>query len=203
MPFDRRSMLQGSAAAAGLVIAGCEDKPKAAPKTDTRAPGTTALKAPPPPPETPLPPPVIAVLGAVAVQILPSDELGPGAKEADVQTFLDRTLAEPRMRNLHGLLKRGAGFLNKAAVQEHQAQGFVALTAEQQEGILEKLATDQYRPNRLSGPTFMRIMVALTLEGFLSDPSHGGNKDKVGWQFAGYDPDGGRAAVFATAAKGG
>lgn len=198
MAFDRRSMLQGSAAAAGLVLAGCEDKAKA--KKAPAAADTTALKTPPPG-KNPLPAPVIEILGAVAVQILPSDELGPGAKEADVQTFLDRTLAEPRMRNLHGLLKRGAGFLNKAARQEHKAATFLSLEAEQQQGILEKLATNQYRPNRLNGPTFMRIMVALTLEGFLGDPAHGGNKGQVGWQFAGYDPEGGRAAVFAGGAQ--
>ncbi|HEY1099925.1 MAG TPA: hypothetical protein VGF99_13405, partial [Myxococcota bacterium] len=36
---------------------------------------------------------------------------------------------------------------------------------------------------------FVRVVLALTLEGFLGDPRHGGNHDGVGWRFVGYAPD--------------
>ena len=30
------------------------------------------------------------------------------------------------------------------------------------------------------------LLLTLTLEGFLSDPQHGGNRNRVGWTFAGH-----------------
>jgi len=41
---------------------------------------------------------------------------------------------------------------------------------------------------------FYELLLALTMEGFLGDPSYGGNKDLVGWALVGFDvarpPDG-------------
>ena len=38
------------------------------------------------------------------------------------------------------------------------------------------------------GTDFVRFLLILTLEGFLGDPSYGGNKGGVGWSFIGYGP---------------
>jgi hypothetical protein len=57
------------------------------------------------------------------------------------------------------------------------------------------------RPDGFAGPTFVRVALALTLEGFLGDPRHGGNKDGIGWRFVGHSPDG-RAAGLALSPPG-
>ena len=38
------------------------------------------------------------------------------------------------------------------------------------------------------GQDFVKFMVLLTIEGFVSDPLYGGNKGGVGWSFIGYGP---------------
>jgi gluconate 2-dehydrogenase gamma chain len=35
---------------------------------------------------------------------------------------------------------------------------------------------------------FFQRLVTLTLEGFLSDPQYGGNRNQVGWRFIGRTP---------------
>jgi gluconate 2-dehydrogenase gamma chain len=35
---------------------------------------------------------------------------------------------------------------------------------------------------------FFQRLVTLTLEGYLSDPKYGGNRDWIGWQFIGRTP---------------
>jgi gluconate 2-dehydrogenase subunit 3-like protein len=51
--------------------------------------------------------------------------------------------------------------------------------------ILRRL---QRVPHRIARD-FLTILVDLTLEGFLCDPSHGGNHAGAGWLAVGYSPE--------------
>lgn len=74
-----------------------------------------------------------ALLGAVAALIVPSDEHGPGAKEADVVGTLDRLVAgSPWRQSLYG---PGLLGFDEWAVREH-GQVFTELPAEQQRALL-------------------------------------------------------------------
>lgn len=195
MPFDRRSLLKTTAAAAGLVAVGCETP---APDPGDKSPEKKENPEKAPPPQRgAVHPEVLLAMTAVAERVLPSEGEGPGAKEAAVGTYLGRTLADPRMRGVLGMLNRAAKFLNRAAQVEHKTPKFALLAAAQQDEIIGKLAERQMRPDGFDGPTFVRVMVALSLEGYLGDPAHGGNKDRVAWSWLGYEPGvGGRVRTF-------
>lgn len=191
MPFDRRTLLKSATIAAAAAPLACKNDPKAEHAIDPKAPAPTTSAAGPA-----LAEPVLRTLEAVAFRILPSDELGPGAREANVGDSLRKTLGDPRMKNLVPLMNRASGFLVRYAQSEKKKPDFVALTVEEQDDILTRLATNGARPDGFSGQAFMQVMVALTLEGFLGDPRHGGNKDKVAWAWLKYDDEASRAALF-------
>lgn len=182
MTFDRRSFLLTSATlSAGLALEACKKDPP----TDAAPDDKVALKKRIGPPAA-----MLDTLAAVSERILPSDELGPGAKEAGVRGFLEKTLADERLAHLVPLLKRASAFLDRAAKAEHGKASFAALPVEAQDDLLQRLGANKMRPNGFQGATFLRIMVALTLEGFLGHPRHGGNQGEVAWQWLGYSEQG-------------
>ncbi len=184
--FDRRSILLGSLALATL--AACKkDEP-----TSTDAGLTVSSDQPAP---TNAREAFVPVMVAIADRLVPHDETGPGARDANVGAFFALVFDDDRLGTVHPLLKRGCAFLMKAARLEKQA-AFVDLDAAAQDDLLTRLSENQMRPDGFHGPTFVRVMLALTLEGFLGDPRHGGNKDGVGWGFVGFSPDS-RAAGLA------
>jgi gluconate 2-dehydrogenase gamma chain len=197
MAFDRRSLLLGSAAiGAGAALEACKN-----PEPVDKAPDKPAPVEDKPPSDDNLSGqgvsgPVLEVLTAVCERVLPSDGTGPGAKEASVGYFLETTLPDPRLSHLLPLLKRGAGFLARASTAKFKQSRFAALSDERKDELLRGLVDKKLRPKGFDGPTFVRIMVALTLEGFLSDPKHGGNKDRVAWKWLKHDPHGGRAVTW-------
>jgi len=200
--FERRSvLLAGAAAAAAAVVsvgAGCR-------RSAVGAPGSTAVDAGPTTPSTATREPpdaraFVPVLAAIAARLVPADEHGPGAAEAGVEAFFARALVDQRLASVQPLLKRGCAFLMKAARVE-RGQAFVALDAAAQDDLLRRLVDGQMRPDGFTGPTFVRVALALTLEGYLGDPRHGGNKDGVGWRVVGFSPEG-RAAGLSQPAPG-
>lgn len=182
--IDRRNLLRtGAILGATLALDGCKSEPTQETNAAAAQPRTDTLD----------------VLAAVAERLLPSEGEGPGAKEANVRGFLEKALADARLMHLKPLLERGAAFLDEAARVEHKAAGFVAASNEQRDDLLSRLAERKMRPNGFDGPAFVRILLALTLEGFLGDPKHGGNRDRVAWQWLGFDPKGRNAIAHAAA----
>ena len=180
--FDRRSFLLSTAAlGAGVSLAGCKQGPPA-PKEPTSpsdgAPTADARAG------------FLDTLAAVAEQVVPTDDLGPGAKEAGVRSFLEKSLTDERLSHLVPLLRRAATFLDRAAQAEHKTASFAALPVDAQRDILVRLSSNQMRPNGFQGTAFLRIMVALTLEGLLGHPKHGGNQGEVVWKWLGYSEKG-------------
>ncbi len=176
--FDRRSVLIGGGATLlGGALAACPKKPEHGGEAGDEHPekhprgGMTAAE-------------VIPILTAFADRLIPHDELGPGVKEAGMDTYLERTLADPRMKAIKSLVTRGAVFLQKAARTEHQ-KPFAALADADKDELIKRMAGNEVRPNGFSADAFVRVMLALSLEGFLGDPRHGGNKGHVGWDFVG------------------
>jgi gluconate 2-dehydrogenase gamma chain len=189
--FDRRSALVGSLALAALAACQRDGAVVDAGPAEAKAPAPEPTKAQ----QAFLP-----VMVAIADRLLPSDEAGPGAKDVDVGAFFARVFADPRLGTIHPLVKRGCAFLMKAARLEAQ-KSFTALDDAQRDELLLRLSENRMRPDGFHGPTFVRVMLALTLEGFLCDPRHGGNKDRQGWAVVGYSPDG-RAEGLAIPAPG-
>jgi gluconate 2-dehydrogenase gamma chain len=124
-----------------------------------------------------------AILEAAAARILPSDD-GPGAREAKVGRFLERQLAgdlaelQPAFAQLARLIDLWA--------QKSSGMAFVALPAEAQDRILAQLAGGQIPARGLPQEVLFRALHGLVLEGFLSDPVHGGNDGMIGWGSIGF-----------------
>ena len=124
-----------------------------------------------------------AILEAAAARILPSDD-GPGAREAKVGRFLERQLAgdlaelQPAFAQLARLIDLWA--------QKSSGMAFVALPAEAQDRILAQLAGGQIPARGLPQEVLFRALHGLVLEGFLSDPGHGGNDGMIGWHSIGF-----------------
>jgi gluconate 2-dehydrogenase gamma chain len=130
------------------------------------------------------------VIAAACERIFPSDENGPGAKEAGVIIYIDRQLAGPFGRDRHRYTKGPFlesvpehGYQGKASPQEIYRDGlrqlredFADLDAAKQDQVLRVIETT----------VFFRMLRTHAIEGMFSDPMHGGNAGLIGWQLIGY-----------------
>ena len=130
------------------------------------------------------------IVAAAASRIFPSDDSGPGAKEAGVVIFIDRQLAGPwgrdRYRYTQGPFDENAppelGYQGKANPRETYREGLKGL-----KGLDQLSAAEQDSKLRAIESThFFDLLRQNTIEGMFSDPVHGGNKDMIGWQLVGF-----------------
>lgn len=129
------------------------------------------------------------IVAAAASRIFPSDDSGPGAKEASVVIYVDRQLAGPYGRDAHRYtappFEEGPaefGYQGKATPREIYRQGlqklkdFNRLSATEQDDALKAIESTY----------FFTLLRQHTIEGMFCDPVHGGNVDMVGWQLIGF-----------------
>ncbi len=115
---------------------------------------------------------------AVSAQIVPTDDT-PGAREAHVVRFVDHYLAtvftssQSDFRNSLKLL----GDAVAASGATHRS--FATLSGAEQIALLVNFE----KTNRAA----FGVCRGATMTGMFSDPSHGGNFNKVGWKLTGYD----------------
>jgi len=130
------------------------------------------------------------VVAAACERIIPSDESGPGAKEAGVIIYIDHQLAGPYGRDKYRYTKGPFvesdpehGYQGKANPQEIYREGIQALGG----GFAELDAAQQdERLRAIESTYFFRMLRTHTIEGMFSDPMHGGNANLIGWQLIGY-----------------
>ena len=126
---------------------------------------------------------------AVTARIIPTDH-EPGAVEANCVNFIDKVLAHEDAK-LKPLYDGGVVGLDAVATRRFE-KAFVDLAAEQQDEVL--VAVESGKPEGWSAGVpaadFFAVVRMHTIVGFLADPTHGGNRDYVGWKVAGY-PGGG------------
>lgn len=130
------------------------------------------------------------IVAAAAARIFPTDDAGPGAKEAGVVIYIDRQLAGPwgrdRYRYTQGPFDENAprefGYQGKATPRETYREGlkglkgFDRLPPDEQDKTLEQIEATH----------LFALLRQNTIEGMFSDPVHGGNVDMVGWQLVGF-----------------
>jgi gluconate 2-dehydrogenase gamma chain len=149
-----------------------------------------------------------AFIEAAVARLIPTDELGPGAKEAGVSYFIDQQLA-----GAYGTMARNyrqgpwpegtpqQGYQSRlmpqevyrAAIAEANAicmsrfsRLFNALAPEQQDEILKEMETGKFELQSVSSSFFFGLLLANTMEGFFADPIYGGNRGKAGWKLVGF-----------------
>lgn len=123
-----------------------------------------------------------AVVAAACERVLPRDE-DPGARDADVPVYIDRILQTPELARMRQDFVQGVAALERRSQRMFQT-GFAQATAVQQD---ELLALFKDSPAGSGEAHFFELLMVLTLEGFLGDPSYGGNKGQVGWKLVGFD----------------
>ena len=117
-----------------------------------------------------------AEIGAMAAQIIPTDE-SPGAREAHCLYFIDQALSGFAKSSQSAYIQGLLDLQMKTLVLVPKAGKFSALTSEEQ---IQVLTSIEKTP-------FFRMVRTHTVLGFFSRPVHGGNYDKIGWKLIGYD----------------
>lgn len=139
----------------------------------------------------PIPADLDAVLEAASSRMIPSED-GPGAREAGVIAYLRAALDLPVSRAQRRRLLEGAARLD-AVARRDWGRGFAALAPEEQDRVLVHVQAGREDDVGFDGQRFVHDLLSVTLEGFLGDPIHGGNRGEVGWAFIDYRPGGPRA----------
>ena len=115
-----------------------------------------------------------AEVEAFASRIIPTDDT-PGAREAGVVYFIDRSLATFAKDQLPDVTA-GLTKLSKDVGAKFRGQTKLsALTPAQQDEVLRSIERTP----------FFGLMRFATISGMFSLPTHGGNKDFVGWKLVG------------------
>ena len=150
-----------------------------------------------------------AFITAVVARLIPADDLGPGAVEAGVPTFIDRQLAGPYGRGERwymqgpwsaglptqgyqtrltpaGMYRAAIKAIDAAVVRESRGGSFARLAAADQDAFLQRLEKGDVALDGADAKAFFAQLLQNTLEGFWSDPIHGGNRDMVGWKLIGF-----------------
>jgi gluconate 2-dehydrogenase gamma chain len=130
------------------------------------------------------------IVAAAASRIFPSDDSGPGAREAGVVIFIDRQLAGPWGRDAHRYTREP---FDEGAAAEFGYQGKATPREVYREGLKELKGFDQLDASSqdaqlkaIENGVFFNLVRRNTIEGMFCDPQHGGNVDMVGWQLIGF-----------------
>jgi gluconate 2-dehydrogenase gamma chain len=150
-----------------------------------------------------------AFVEAAVARLIPKDELGPGAVEAGVPTFIDRQLqgeygrgARWYMQGPWGEGEKTQGWqtrmtpavwyraaikeIDDAVGKEGRAASFAKLGPDDQDRWLHQLEDGKVKLPTADAKTFFELFHQNTIEGFFADPMYGGNRDMAGWKLIGF-----------------
>jgi len=152
-------------------------------------------------------------LDAAVERLIPTDELGPGAKDAGVTYYIDQQLKG--MWGTHGrqyrsgpwfegtpqqgwqsrftpqeLYRVGIHEINEYCIKTH-GKAFEFLSGDLRDQVLHGLEEGGIVLPSLSSKLFFDTLWRNTEEGFFADPLYGGNRDKAGWKLLGFPGVGG------------
>ena len=152
----------------------------------------------------------VAFITAAVARLIPNDEIGPGAVEANVPFFLDHQLAGPYGRGDHYFLggpwPKGTaqqGYQSRfspaqlyraaiASIDRHVGANFNGATfaklgPDDQDKLLKSMESgDLQLGDGVDSKSFFTMLLQNTKEGYFSDPIYGGNKDMGAWKMIGF-----------------
>ena len=202
--IPRRDFLKGASVTGASVAVAAAGLAACSPKTETAAVQATAA------PETwvILTPQEADFFKAAADTIIPKDELSPSGSECGVPTFIDRQLASAwgggdRMYRAGPFVKGTPEQGYQLSLTPHQyfVAGVIAANAwcEKTYGkTFDRLEQDKRNEaltamekgtaefDGFDSKQFFNALLTINMEGFFSDPIHGGNRDMAGWKMIGF-----------------
>lgn len=147
-----------------------------------------------------------AFIRSATARLIPGDEASPGAEQADVTNFIDKALAggwgAGERSYLSGPWLQGASQFGyqlrftpaelyrtalRAIDRDLSAAGtpFETMSAEDQDAYLSQLENG-VDLDGVPSNIFFDMLLENTIEGYLSDPKYGGNRNMVGWKAIGF-----------------
>ena len=152
--------------------------------------------------------PEAAFIEAAVQRLIPPDDVGPGALEAGVPTYIDRQLhgAWGAGEKLYRAGPWAAGTPSQGYqlpytpaelfrtalrgvrddLQKTRQTSFEKLSGEEQDGYLTELQNGTRDLAGVPSKVFFESLLASTIEGYFCDPVYGGNKDMAAWKMIGF-----------------
>jgi gluconate 2-dehydrogenase gamma chain len=151
----------------------------------------------------------LAFINAALDRLIPSDDLGPGARAAGVAYFIDQQMVSPYGRAerwyMQGPWREGTkqqGYqlkLTPAQLYRHGIAAiddycrahfgnktFAQLDARQQDDLLHAIDDGKIQSEEAPLKEFFSMLLDNTHEGYLADPMYGGNRNFAGWKLIGF-----------------
>jgi gluconate 2-dehydrogenase gamma chain len=212
--IPRRKFLWGAGLAGTAVAAGmAPDAAQAQAQVQAKAKAASggqgyASAAPEPEPQLILTPTEHAFIVAAVDTLIPADELSPSGSECGVATFIDRQLASAWGGG--GKMYRAGPFRTGKPEQGYQlpltpaeffsagiaaanawsrktyGHDFDQLSADKRAQALEAMQDGKAQFADFNSRAFFARLLAITMEGFFSDPIYGGNRNMAGWRMIGF-----------------
>jgi gluconate 2-dehydrogenase gamma chain len=151
-----------------------------------------------------------AAVDAIVDRLIPTDELGPGAKDAGVTVFIDRQLTGPYgghdwlymqgpfsatplpTQGLQSPLtprqqyRLGLAALASYCKTTYSGRGFADLGADEQDRLLAGMEKGEVKLPDFASRMLFNAIHTNTMEGYFADPIYGGNRDMAGWKLVGF-----------------
>jgi len=133
-------------------------------------------------------------VSAIVQRLIPTDENGPGAKEAGVERYIDWVLSSPlntrRTPNnpdsdLTDAYAAGLRAIDSYAQATHGSP-FAKLSPDQQDAILTAMEANTAPGFTPDSRSFFNLIRGHAVQGMFCDPYYGGNANFVGWELIGY-----------------
>lgn len=210
--IPRRRFLLGAGIAGTAVATGFTQTEPAAAQAAAPAAAAAAPAGPAGPAQ---PEPLLALnetehafIVAAVDTLIPADELSPSGSDCGVATFIDRQLASAwgggaKMYRA-GPFRKGKpeqGYQLALTPAEFFAAGIAAanawsrktyghdfdrLSSDKRVEALKAMQDGKAEFADFSSRAFFARLLAITMEGFFSDPIYGGNRNKAGWRMIGF-----------------
>lgn len=208
---SRRRFL-ASAPVAAVAAAAVAANPLAAGETGAATPPAAVSVVAGPPPGAAyvfLRPDEAVFVEALALHMVPADELSPDGVAIGIPVYVDRALASAWGAGDHlytqgpfaegdpnqgyqlpltpaQLFRTGTAAFDDWTLLEFGAR-FHALDGGRREQALQRLQSASAGwAASVSQDWYFRLLYDLVVEGLFADPIHGGNRDKAGWRLVGY-----------------
>ena len=125
-----------------------------------------------------------ATVEAIVARLIPSDENGPGAREARAAHYIDRALSGALASSLEAY-RNGLGAVDSYA-RSSKGAPFARLSTQDQDAVLSDMENNVATGFTPDASGFFNLVRAHTIQGTFSDPYYGGNANFVGWDLIGY-----------------
>ena len=191
--ITRRDILKGAGVAAGATVLGASVPSAAVPGAavpSAQVPGAavTAAAAQAVAPLEALTAQEADLLDLITARLIPTDGLGPGAREAKVVRYIDRALAGALASSRNAYRTGLAAFDRYCRMS--RGKPFAELTAIDQDSVLIDVETGAATGSGAgfagSSAPFFTMVLNHTRQGMFGDPYYGGNANFAGWDLIGY-----------------